>query len=486
MEFTNERLMDVVNECLRLPDETDWVEFKINNSEYNSLWERLSWLSNTACLSWRDYGILIFWIEDVTLEIKWTNFKPDTKKEWGQPFLFKLSKDLQPSNVTPRVEKVKYNNKDLVIFLIPSAIDSPTTFKKIPYWRVGTATPPLSEYPDKQRKIWNNIYNKNFEKQIATSWLNSDEVFEYLDIDGFFSLLGYKKPENKKEVIEILKTEKIIKETLSRFDITNLWSILFANAISKFDAIKNKWVRIIVYDGVDKSADNKSYDGNKWYALWFEDLLKHISLLIPSFEKIVDGKRVSSNAYPSIAMREFVANAIVHQDFSIWAPPKIEIYKDRIEVSNSWQPIIEVERFIDSWKARNEDLSDLMRKMKFCEKLWSGYDKAIIAIEKKRLPAPKIETKDEEVVVTLYWSERVSNLSKEDRVRACFQHCAIKYVTKEDYMSNSSFRERMWLTEAQHSTWSKIIKDTIESWLIKELDPENKANRYTKYVPFWH
>ncbi len=124
--------------------------------------------------------------------------------------------------------------------------------------------------------------------------------------------------------------------------------------------------------------------------------------------------------------------------------------------------------------------------MKFCEKLWSGYDKAIIAIEKEKLPAPKIEEKNEEIIVTLYWSERVSNLSKEDRVRACFQHCAIKYVMKDDYMNNASFRERMWLTEGQHSTSSKIIKDATELKLIKELDPENKAKRYTKYVPFWH
>jgi len=123
--------------------------------------------------------------------------------------------------------------------------------------------------------------------------------------------------------------------------------------------------------------------------------------------------------------------------------------------------------------------------MKFCEKLWSWIDKAIIEIERQKLPAPKIEQWEDYTKVTLYSSEKIESLSKEDRVRACFQHCVIKYILK-DYMTNSSFRERMNLEDNQHTISSNIIKQTIDSWLIKVLDSTNKANRYTKYVPFWH
>jgi len=32
---------------------------------------------------------------------------------------------------------------------------------------------------------------------------------------------------------------------------------------------------------------------------------------------------------------------------------------------------------------------------------------------------------------------------------------------------------------------SKILRKTIEAGFIKEEDPENKAKRYSKYIPFW-
>lgn len=32
---------------------------------------------------------------------------------------------------------------------------------------------------------------------------------------------------------------------------------------------------------------------------------------------------------------------------------------------------------------------------------------------------------------------------------------------------------------------SKIMKDALTSGMIKEFDTENKAKRYTKYIPFW-
>ncbi|MDQ7022546.1 MAG: ATP-binding protein [Candidatus Gracilibacteria bacterium] len=485
MEFTKERLIDILEECLKLPDETDWVEFKLNNYEYNQLGERLSGLSNTACLDGRDYAFLIYGIEDGTLEIKGTSFNPDKENVGSAPFEFKLSQDISPKNISISIKKINYNGFDLVIFIVPSAIEEPTTFKSKSYIRISSGTTELSRYSDKQRKIWNNIYNKNFEKQIALPGLLQEEVFELLDIDNFFELLNINKTIGIEETINYLIQNKIIKKSLSRYDITNLGAILFANKLNKFESIKTKGVRIVVYDGYDKSANNKSHEGNKGYALGFEELLKYISLLIPSFEKIVDGRRVTTNSYPKIAIREFVANALIHQDLSIKGMnPIIEIYKDRIEITNPGSPLIDVNRFLDANQSRNEDLSDMMRKMKFCEKLGSGVDKAIISIEKEKLPAPKILQQDNYTKVILYSLKKIEHLSKEDRIRACF-HCVIKYITNTDYMTNSSFKERMNI-KGSHTIISNIISQTIESGSIKVLDPKNKANRYTKYVPSWH
>jgi len=52
--------------------------------------------------------------------------------------------------------------------------------------------------------------------------------------------------------------------------------------------------------------------------------------------------------YPTIAIRELVANALIHQDFAVCgASVMVEIYEDRIEISNPGQPGVQPERFID-------------------------------------------------------------------------------------------------------------------------------------------
>lgn len=485
MNVEESQLRDIVKECLLYPSETEWIEFKVNNGEYNQVWKKISALSNSACLNNKEYGFLIYGIEDNTHDVVWTEFSPEDKKEWGQPFLFKLAKDLNPDTSLPRVKTLFYWGKKVVVFIVPAALDTPTSFNNISYIRIDSATPPLSEYPDKERKIWTNYYNRNFEKQIAMSGLLEEDIFYYLDISVIQELLNIKNIEDPSEVIRFLIQNKIIKRSLSRFEITNLWAILFAKKLEYFDGIKTKGLRIIVYDGTNKSANHKSYNGGKWYALWFEEALKHISLLTPSFEQIVDGRRVVINSYPDIAIREFVANALVHQDLSISGiSPMIEIYKDRIEISNPWCPLIEVDRFIDNGIARNEELSELMRKMKFCEKLGSWVDKAIIAIERLKHPAPKIETTKNTTKVTLFLWENVSLLTNEDKMRTCFYHCAIKHI-HNDYMTNASLRERLNLPDTQTSSVSRIIKETKESGKIKEFDPNNKAPRHQRYVPYW-
>ena len=75
-------------------------------------------------------------------------------------------------------------------------------------------------------------------------------------------------------------------------------------------------------------------------------------------------------------------------------------------------------------------------------------------------------------------------MSKKDKIRACFQHCALKYVMNEK-MSNQSLRERFDLSDSQADIISGIIKNAVEEGLIKLEDPESTSKRYARYVPYW-
>ena len=64
---------------------------------------------------------------------------------------------------------------------------------------------------------------------------------------------------------------------------------------------------------------------------------------------------------------------MIHQDCTIGGTRvMVEIYSNRIEISNPGEPIVPVERFIDGYQSRNKRLADLMRRMGICEERSSG------------------------------------------------------------------------------------------------------------------
>jgi hypothetical protein len=97
--------------------------------------------------------------------------------------------------------------------------------------------------------------------------------------------------------------------------------------------------------------------------------------------------------FPELAVRELVANALIHQDlFVTGAGPMVEIFDDRIEITNPGEPLVDTQRFVDTpLKSRNEGLASLMRRFRICEERGSGIDKVVQQVELFQLPAPLFE-----------------------------------------------------------------------------------------------
>ncbi|MEI6062625.1 MAG: ATP-binding protein [Bacteroidota bacterium] len=189
--------------------------------------------------------------------------------------------------------------------------------------------------------------------------------------------------------------------------------------------------------------------------------------------------------YPEIAVRELVANALVHQDFyEKGSSPLIEIYSDRIEITNPGIPLISPERFIDEYQSRNEVLSSVLRRLGICEKKGSGMDKVVFNIELYQLPAYDVRVKEKHTVAILFAHKILSDMDKNERIRACYQHCCLRYVMNEK-TTNQSVRERFKIVDSNYPIASKIIKETLQSDLIKEGEAKNQSNRSINYIPFW-
>ena len=190
--------------------------------------------------------------------------------------------------------------------------------------------------------------------------------------------------------------------------------------------------------------------------------------------------------YPPIAIRELVANAIIHQDFFIRGTgPMIEIFSDRMEITNPGEPLVKTERFLDSPpKSKNEALASFMRRIGICEERGSGIDKVVFQTELYQLPAPLFEVIDNNTKATFFAHRPLSKMDKDNRIRATYLHACLKYVQKQ-HMTNSSLRGRFGIAKKNSATVSRFIKEAFEAKIIKLVDPDSESRKHAKYVPFW-
>jgi predicted HTH transcriptional regulator len=119
------------------------------------------------------------------------------------------------------------------------------------------------------------------------------------------------------------------------------------------------------------------------YAAGFEAAIAYVNSQLPQNEHIGRALRQEVRIYPEIAIRELVANTLIHQDFSMTgAGPMVEIFDARMEFTNPGEPLVDLRRFIDTPpRSRNENLASFMRRVNICEERGSDIDKVIFHIE---------------------------------------------------------------------------------------------------------
>lgn len=261
---------------------------------------------------------------------------------------------------------------------------------------------------------------------------------------------------------------------------------------------QSSWLLFLKYldDLEDDKADEAKLEGKKYtyildkpgikgYAVGFQGLVEYIDGLVPSNEVIEQALRREVKMFPEIAVRELVANALIHQDFTeSGTSVMIELYEDRMEISNPGKPFISPDRFIDEYQSRNERLADLMRRLGICEEKGSGVDKVIQAAEAYQLPGPDFRVGERRTTAILFAHQTIDEMDRNDRIRACYQHCCLRYVMNAK-MTNQSLRERFKLPEDKAATVSQIIAATVDAGKIKLADPAQTSTRYRSYVPFW-
>lgn len=485
MSRPSEYYVDLVRELSTLPKETEWVEFKVNVQDPKGIGEYVSALANSAAIIGKPFAYCVWGISDHDHTVVGTNFNPGAKMVGNEELENWLSRLIEPDSHFQFV-KVLLDGHTVILLEIKRAISQPVRFKGQEYIRVGSYKKKLKDFPTKEQALWRIFDQQPFENGIAAERLSDIEVLDLIDYPAYFELLERPLPTNHTGLLDALMRDRLIHRCdAGRWNVTNLALILFAKRMEDLSSLHRKAVRVIQYRGSDRTETLREQVGTKGYASGFEGLIGYINGLLPSNEVIGEALRRTVPGYPELVVRELVANALVHQDFHVSGTgPMVEIFKDRIEITNPGAPLVDAQRFVDSPpRSRNESLASFMRRIGICEERGSGWDRVVFQCEHYQLPAPLAEVAGENTRVVLFAPRPLSSMNKAERVWTIYLHACLKYVNRE-YATNRSVRARFGIDVKNSAKASRLISESVEQGVIAPDDPL-AAPKLMRYVPWW-
>jgi ATP-dependent DNA helicase RecG len=381
------------------------------------------------------------------------------------------------------IEEVAHPDGRVLVFRVPPRpLGTAYHFEGKYLMRSGEALVPMSE--DRLRQIFVEGQPDWLEGHSIIG-LGAGQLVELLDTQTLFELLGLPYPTEQEGVVDRLVSERLVDDVAGEYSIRRIGGLLLAKRLEDFEDLARKAPRVVAYSGASKLETRLDQTGGKGYAVGFQGLVRFVMAQLPQNEIVEDALRKEVKLVPEIAIRELIANALIHQDFAVrGASVMVEIYSNRVEISNPGEPVVPVERFIDGYQSRNERLADLMRRMHVCEERSSGIDKVVSAAEAFQLPAPDFRTSHSRTVVTIFGHKSFEEMDRADRIRACYQHCVLKWVMSER-MTNQTLRERFYLPEGKVASVSQVISATIDAGLIKSDERVGKSRKYARYLPYW-
>ena len=485
LQRSNDYHPGLVRELCNLPAETELVEFKRNNSNPQEIGEYISALANSAAFEGKAHAYMTWGIENSSHKVVGTTFNPQSMKKGNEELENWLLQSLNPK-IDFDFSNVSLDGHTVVLLEIQRASRRPVSFQGVEYIRIGSYKKKLRDFLEKERQLWRIFDQTPFEEGVAAEHLDADEAIQLLDYSSYFDLSKAPLPESRDRILSALDSERLIRPCeAGGWSVTNMGAMLFAKSLNDFPNLRRKAMRVVQYQGVGRTETLKEQGGTKGYASGFEGLIGYVSGLLPSNEVIAQGLRRDVSMFPELAVRELVANALIHQDFFVTGVgPMVEIFDDRVEITNPGTPLVDTMRFLDSPpKSRNEALASLMRRFGICEERGSGIDKVVREVELSQLPPPLFEVPDGFTRAVLFSRKSLNAMDKDVRVRACYFHACLKYVER-DFLTNASLRQRFGVEERNKAAVSRYIKEAVGAGIIKPFD-ENAPRRLMKYVPHW-
>lgn len=359
-------------------------------------------MSNEATLKDKQYGWIIFGIDDKTHEILGTNYCIENN--------FNSIKKQIADNTTDNISflevyPITYKDKRVIMFQVPAAVGNPINWKGYPYGRTGESLVALDV-----RKIEQIRATANYD---WTRKIIEDATINDLD----------------KEAIKVAREQFKIKnqgKDISE-EIDNLTDEEFLNKAKVTINGKITKTAMLLLGKNDKDYLIEDYNPKITWKLYDENNVidyEHFGIpFILTVEKVREKIRnlryrymVGENTlfpkevdqYDNFTLRELINNCIVHQDYKINGPINVMEYKDKLIISNQGYFIPKsVENVLkDGFSSpyyRNPFLATAMVNLNMIDTVGSGIRRVFNNQKAKYFPMPDYDlTEYNSVKVTLY------------------------------------------------------------------------------------
>lgn len=305
----------ILTELVEHETEREWFDFKENWYEPYSIGEYISALSNAAVMHGKDFAYLVWGVEDKTHKIVGTNFNFRSNHK-NEPLEHFLARQISPDN-NFSFHELEIENKRVVILEIPASKNTPTSFNKNRYLRIGSSKVNLSKYPEKEIKLFELLQNNKQTIDIEKAE-NQDLSFEKLFV--YYASKG------------IFLREDTFKKNLCLLTNKNEYNLL-AQLLSDNSNIS---VRVSIFSGSTKTAPLYSVKefGNTCILITLDKIIEYIDVIniiqADETDRIVTRKDIP--LVNKDALREAIINAFVHNKWVEKIAPMLTVYNDRIEI----------------------------------------------------------------------------------------------------------------------------------------------------------
>lgn len=390
-----DNLVSTVKELISYDYESDWFEFKENWYEPNQIGEYISSISNVVAMRGLDYGYLIWGVNNKSHKLVGTDF--DFHRDVNnEPLEHYLARMLNP-DMAFEFKEISINKKRIVVLVIPSAKQIPTSFNGNRYFRIGSSKVNLNKYPERETMLF-RVLGK------VSALENDENRNQDLTFKKLFAYYGYKG---------ITLNSKNFKKNLNLLTKEGTYNKL-AGLLADENQIS---MRVSIFSGKDKASKLFAVRefGNTCLLTALDKIIEYGDVInIPQADernRIVERKEVM--LFNESAFREAVINAFVHNDWEDNNAPMISVFSDRIEIlSRGGIPRGQTIKgfFAGNSVPVNKELAQIFLQLHISERSGRGVPKIVEIYGKKAY-----EFQENYIVVTIPFS-RVGDDERDNNI----------------------------------------------------------------------